>query len=81
MVYCRPELVLASCRKLDLGPQRTRAGYINHGATLDTAELLLPISVLGLMRWRAWHTVRASPHTWLTAEEAAAIAGEGDHTL
>ncbi len=80
VVHCRPELVLASCRKLDLGPQRTRAlGYINHGATLDTAELLFANKC-------TWAHALASlaqlcgqaPTLWLTAEEAAAIAGEGD---
>jgi phosphoketolase len=80
VVHCRPELVLASCRKLDLGPQRTRAlGYINHGATLDSAELLFANKC-------TWAHALASlaqlcgqkPTLWLTAEEAAAIAGEGD---
>lgn len=41
VTHTRPEVLLGTCRPLDLGPKRCLAfGYINQGGTLDTRGLL-----------------------------------------
>ena len=80
MVHTRPEVILGHCRMLDLGPQRTVAlGYVNQGGTLDTEGLLFAnrctwadaLAALARLSQR-------DPLEWLSAEEWAAIRGEGD---
>ncbi|MFY9179189.1 MAG: xylulose 5-phosphate 3-epimerase [Venatoribacter sp.] len=80
LTHIRAEIMLAVCRRLDLGPQRTRAlGFMNRGGTLGTGELLF-------INKSTWAHVLAEladacgqkPTLWLTAEEAAALAGQGD---
>ncbi len=80
MVHTRPEVILGHCRMLDLGPQRTVAlGYVNQGGTLDTEGLLFANrctwadSLAALARLS-----QRDPLEWLSAEEWAAIRGEGD---
>lgn len=80
LTHGRAEPLLACCRLLDLGPQRTRAlGYINRGGTLDSETLLFVNAC-------SWAHVLASlaqlcgqqPTLWLTEEEWAAVDGRGD---
>lgn len=80
LTHTRPEVLLATCRLLDLGVQRTRAlGYINRGGTLDQNALLF-------VNRSTWAHVLAelaqlcgqSPLAWLTEEEWAAVSGHGD---
>ena len=78
LTHTRPEPMLGLLRRLDGGPERTRAlGYLSRGGTLDTAGLLFA----NRCTWA--HAVAASvellgfdPHEVLTLEEAAAVAGK-----
>lgn len=80
LTHTRPEVLLGHARMLDLGPKRTLAlGYVNQGGTLDTEGLLFANRC-------TWADALASlaglcdrdPLDWLSAEEWAAIRGEGD---
>lgn len=78
--HIRPELLLGVCRPLDLGPNNTVAlGFINHGGTLGEGEMLF----VNRCTWA--HALAElsrlcgqKPTTWLTEEEANAVAGKGD---
>ncbi len=80
LTHGRGEVLLATCRQLDLGAQRTRAlGYINRGGTLDTQSLLF----VNGCTWA--HALAAlaelcgqKPTLWLTEEEWRAIDGRGN---
>ena len=80
LAHCRAELLLATCRRLDKGPEHCRAlGYINRGGGLGPEELLF-------VNRSTWAHVLAElaqlcgqqPTLWLTAEEWAAVDGRGD---
>ena len=83
LTHTRPEVLLGHARLLDLGPARTVAlGYVNQGGTLDTEALLFANhctwadAVAALARLSG-----QPPQQWLSAEEWAAIQGEGDPYL
>jgi|TARA_R110002012_G_scaffold60635_2_gene158730 phosphoketolase len=78
LTHTRPEPMLGLLRRLDGGPECTRAlGYLSRGGTLDTAGLLFA----NRCTWA--HAVAAAAellgidqHEVLTLEEAAAVAGK-----
>ena len=78
LTHTRPEPMLGLLRRLDGGPERTRAlGYLSRGGTLDTAGLLFA----NRCTWA--HAVAAAAELigigrdeLLTLEEAAAVAGK-----
>lgn len=80
VTHTRPEVILGHARRLDLGPEKTLAlGYVNQGGTLDTEGLMFANrctwadAVAGLARLSG-----VDEKNWLTAEENAAISGNGD---
>ena len=83
LTHTRPEPLLGALRPLDSGPATTRAlGYINRGGTLDVGGMLFA----NRCTWA--HVLAAAAHclqrpvdAWLSAEEMAAIHGEGDPRL
>lgn len=80
LTHTRPEVLLGHTRMLDLGPQRTVAlGYVNQGGTLDTEALLFANRCTWADAVAACARLSGhDPLDWLTAEEWAAIRGEGD---
>ena len=78
--HTRPEPMLGALRRLDGGPDRTKAlGYINRGGTLDVSGMLFA----NRCSWA--HAVSAAAvllksekNTWLEPAELAAIEGRGD---
>ncbi|ASP40771.1 xylulose 5-phosphate 3-epimerase [Bacterioplanes sanyensis] len=78
--HMRPEVLLGHARLLDLGPAHTIAlGYVNQGGTLDTDGMLFANrctwadAVAALARLSG-----QDPQQWLSAEEWAAICGQGN---
>lgn len=80
MTHTRPEVLLGHARMLDLGPQRTVAlGYVNQGGTLDTEALLFANRCTWADALAALARLSdQDPLAWLSAEEWAAIRGEGN---
>ncbi len=80
LTHTRPEVLLGHARLLDLGPTRTVAlGYVNQGGTLDTEALLFAnrctwADAVAALARLSGH----DPQDWLSAEEWAAVCGEGD---
>jgi phosphoketolase len=80
VTHTRPEPYLGALRRIDTGPQSTRAlGFVNQGGTLDIAGLLFA------NRCTWGHTVAAALSVLgrplddaLHADEQAALAGRGD---
>lgn len=80
MCHTRPEVVLGHARMLDLGPQRSIAlGYVNQGGTLDADGLLFANRCTWADALAALAKLAGvEPTEWLSAEEWAAICGQGD---
>ncbi|QQD20870.1 xylulose 5-phosphate 3-epimerase [Oceanospirillaceae bacterium ASx5O] len=80
LTHTRPEVLLGHARLLDLGPARTVAlGYVNQGGTLDTEALLFANHCTWADALAALARLAGQPpQQWLSAEEWAAIQGEGD---
>ncbi|UZK03005.1 xylulose 5-phosphate 3-epimerase [Venatoribacter cucullus] len=80
LTHTRPEVLLGHARLLDLGPARTVAlGYVNQGGTLDTEGLLFANHCTWADALAALARLAGQPpQQWLSAEEWAAIQGEGD---
>ena len=80
LTHTRPEVLLGHARLLDLGPARTVAlGYVNQGGTLDTEALLFANHCTWADALAALARLTGQPpQQWLSAEEWAAIRGEGD---
>lgn len=83
ITHTRPEPYLGVLRRIDTGPETTKAlGFINHGGTLDVEGLMFA----NRSTWA--HIVEAaavvlsiSPNQLLNEDELAAIQGRGDPTL
>ncbi len=83
ITHTRPEPYLGALRRIDSGPQTTRAlGYINRGGTLTVDGLLFA------NRCSWGHVVEAagavlglSSSSLLRPDELAAVRGEGDPTV
>ncbi len=80
LTHTRPEVLLGHARMLDLGPKRTVAlGYVNQGGTLDTEALLFANRCTWADALAALARLsECEPQEWLSAEEWAAISGDGD---
>lgn len=80
LTHTRPEILLAHTRLLDLGPKNTLAlGYVNQGGTLDAEGLLFANRCTWADALAALARLAdIEPTEWLTAEEWAAIQGQGD---
>lgn len=78
--HMRPESTLGVLRRIDTGPQRTRAlGYLARGGTLDVAGMLFA----NRCTWahaaaEAAQALGIDPAAVLSAEELAAVCGRGD---
>lgn len=78
--HTRPEPMLGLLRPLDTGRHRTRAlGYANRGGTLDTFGMLFA----NRCTWahavvEAAEALQREPESFLSAEELAAVLGQGD---
>lgn len=80
LTHTRPEVLLGHARMLDLGPQRCVAlGYVNQGGTLDAEGLLFANRCTWADALAALARLAdVEPTAWLSAEEWAAIQGQGD---
>lgn len=78
-VHGHGENILALCRPLDLGPDRSLAlGYINQGGTLDTAGMLFANRCTWAHGALALAQQMGQPENqWLRDQELAAIKGLG----
>jgi phosphoketolase len=83
LTHTRPEPFLGALRRIDSGPRTTRAlGFINRGGTLDVNGLLFANRCTWAHAVAAAADVLGRPvGDWLTAEESAAVRGEGDPTV
>jgi len=72
------ENILAMCRPLDLGPDKTTAlGYINQGGTLDTNGMLFANKCTWAHGALALaHKLGRAEESWLTEQELAALKGQ-----
>lgn len=80
LTHTRPEMLLAVCRPLDLGPKNTVAlGFNNQGGNLNEGEMLFANRCTwahGLAELSA--LCGQKPTAWLTEEEVAAVQGQGN---
>ncbi len=80
LTHTRPEPLLGALRRIDTGPQTTRAlGYINRGGTLDVDGLLFANRCTWAHALAAAADVLMLPvDALLDADERAAVEGRGD---
>ncbi len=80
LTHTRPEAYLGALRRIDTGPDTTRAlGFINRGGTLDVPGLLFANRCTWAHATAAALAVLGLPEdTVLTMDECAALAGHGD---
>lgn len=80
LTHTRPEAYLGALRRIDTGPDTTRAlGFINRGGTLDVPGLLFANRCTWAHAIAAALAVLGLPEdTVLTMDECAALAGHGD---